>query len=129
MLGQKLWFKAFWKVSTPVKHLLHWRHHKQNLLSTSYTSYMLKLCTKTCSRIAIEWKSILKYLLSLFWLPYCQVQTRCSQNRDSKCFKIDFHSIATLELYLQPFPYYLIPNLFAYVFHFQSLFPSFKLQF
>ena len=27
---------------------------------------------------------------------------RCSQNRDSKCFRIYFHSIATFELYLKP---------------------------
>ena len=29
-----------------------------------------------------------------------EINSKASQNRDSKCFRIYFHSIATLELYL-----------------------------
>ena len=38
--------------------------------------------------------------ISILTVVYCQLETRCSQNRDSKCFRIYFHVIITFELYL-----------------------------
>ena len=77
----------------------------------------------------LKWKLILKHLLSLFWVHLVYSSQYSSQNRNSKCFRINFHFIATLSCIFNLFPYYLIPNLLVYVLlHFRSLFPFLKLQ-
>ena len=55
----------------------------------------LKIQLKGCYKMEINSKAFAIPILTA-------ILSRCSQNRDSKCFRIYFHSIATLELYLKP---------------------------
>ena len=71
-------------------------------------------------------------MLSLFWLHlFYNGWLDSSQNRDSKCLRINFSLIPLFYDHWTPtltcFHTFLICNLFAY-FHFRSLFPFFKIE-
>ena len=55
----------------------------------------LKIQLKGCYRMEKHSKAFVIPIL-------IAILSTINQNRDSKCFRIYFHSIATIELYLQP---------------------------
>ena len=62
------------------------------------------------SRVTIEWKWILKHLLSLFWLLYCQLLTRIGIANALEIISILYPPLSCI---FSLFPYYIIDSQFV----------------